>query len=277
MVYLNGEFIAKADAKISVMDRGFLFGDGVYEVIPVYGRRIFRLDAHLHRLQKSLDALKIANPYPSEKWLAVIEVLLANNPSDNQSIYLQITRGADQKRAHSFDKLTPSVYIESNPLIPKTQQQLSQGFAAITQADIRWGRCDIKATSLLANVLYSQQAKEAHVEEVILYRDNLITEGASSNVFMIKNDTLFTHPTNQHILAGITRDLVLESAKACQIKIKESGFSRQDLTTADELWISSSTREVMPITRIDGCEISQGKIGQYWHQVYQHYQQLKHG
>ena len=276
MVYLNGEFIAKADAKISVMDRGFLFGDGVYEVIPVYQRRIFRLDAHLHRLQKSLDALKISNPYSPEKWLALIEVLLGDNPNDDQSIYLQITRGADQKRAHRFNELTPSVYIESNPLIAKTQQQLTQGFSAITQEDIRWGRCDIKATSLLANVLYSQQAQEANVEEVILHRDGLITEGASSNVFMIKGDTLFTHPTNQYILAGITRDLVLESAKACQIKIEESGFSKQDLTTADELWISSSTREVMPITRIDAREISQGKIGQHWRRVYQYYQQLKH-
>ena len=276
MVFLNGEFIKKNQASISVMDRGFLFGDGVYEVIPAYNNTLFRLDEHLSRLQKSLDAVKINNPYNNQEWQQILTQLLVFNSQENQSIYLQISRGADNKRKHSFEHLTPTVYIESNPLIPKSKSTLMAGFSAITQTDIRWNRCDIKATSLLANVMYSQQAKDNHVEEVILHRDQQITEGATSNVFMIKNSTLFTHPTGSHILSGITRDLVLESAKACQIPIQEVAFSTQDLNTADELWISSSTREIMPITQVDKKPINQGQVGQYWACVYQHYQTLKH-
>ncbi len=275
MVYLNGEFIAKNKASISVMDRGFLFGDGVYEVIPIYQGKIFRLTEHLNRLQKSLDSIKITNPYSAEKWRDILTKLSNFSSEPEQSLYLQITRGADTKRQHNFDALTPTIYIESNPLTLKTKITLEQGFSVITQPDIRWGRCDIKSTSLLANILYAQNAKENQVEEVILHRDNIITEGATSNVVMVKNNTLFTHPTGDHILSGITRDLVLESASNCQLTIKESQFSVDELFYADEVWISSSTREVMPITQIDNQAINQGKIGQYWSCVYDHYQQLK--
>ena len=276
MVYLNGEFIDKADANISVMDRGFLFGDGVYEVIPVYNRQVFRLNPHLDRLQRSLDAVGIRNPYTNEQWQALIERLTQHSAFNNQSVYLQITRGIDSKRAHSAGALTPSVYIEANELTPRDQATLATGFAAITRADLRWQRCDIKATSLLANVMYSQEARSAGVEEVILHRDNRVTEGASSNVFIIKDGVLLTHPTGPYILSGITRDLVLESVKACQINIEECGFSLEALLAADEVWISSSTREVMPITTIDGQVINQGQVGHCWQQVYEHYQQLKH-
>lgn len=275
MVYLNGNFVAKNKASISVMDRGFLFGDGVYEVIPVYQGKLFRLDAHLQRLQKSLDAVQISNPYTNEKWLETLKQLLKYSQSDNQSLYLQITRGADTQRKHSFENLTPTIYIESNPLTPKDKMHLEKGFSAITSSDIRWSRCDIKATSLLANTMYAQNAKEAQVEEVILHRDNIVTEGATSNVFMIKGDTLHTHPADSYILSGITRDLALESALACHLKIKESGFTTAKLLNADEVWISSSTREIMPITQIDNCVINNGKVGHYWECVYNHYQQLK--
>ncbi len=275
MVFLNGEFIEKNQAHISVMDRGFLFGDGVYEVIPVYNNKIFRLNAHLLRLQASLNSIKIKNPYNPQKWSDILNKLLSFCNNQEQSIYLQISRGVSSKRKHSFNDLAPTVYIESNPLQSKTKQALKAGFSAITQPDIRWHRCDIKSTSLLANIMYSQQAKEKNVEEVILYRGNQVTEGATSNVFIIKNGTLFTHPISTHILPGITRDLVLESARKCHIPIKKTSFSINELNTADELWISSSTREIMPITQVDGKLINRGNIGNAWSCVYDYYQNLK--
>jgi D-alanine transaminase len=275
MVYLNGEFIAKNQAFVSVMDRGFLFGDGVYEVIPVYQGKIFRLSEHLKRLKNSLDLAKIPNPHSEGEWLAIFKQLLEYSQAQNQSLYLQITRGADSQRKHSFGELSPTIYLESNPLIAKTKQILAQGFSAITDADIRWAHCDIKATSLLANALYAQNAKQQKVEEVLLHRDNIVTEGATSNVFMIKNDTLHTHPTGKYILSGITRDLALESAQACKLKIQQSGFLLADLFSADEVWISSSTREIMPITQIDKQIINNGEVGRYWECVYEHYQRLK--
>ena len=275
MVYLNGDFIAKNEASISVMDRGFLFGDGVYEVIPVYNGKIFRLTEHLDRLQKSLDSIRIINPFSHDEWHAILTKLTNFSDESNQSLYLQMTRGADTQRKHSFAMLSPTIYIESNPLTPKTQAELSQGFSAITQPDIRWSRCDIKSTSLLANILYAQEAKQHQVEEVILLRNDQITEGATSNVFIVKNHTLFTHPTGEHILSGITRDLVLESAYACGLQVDESAISINDLFGADEVWISSSTREVMPMTIIDNQTINQGQVGKYWACVYEHYQHLK--
>lgn len=275
MVYLNGEFLAKDQASISVMDRGFLFGDGVYEVIPVYKGSIFRLQEHLRRLQNSLDAIGIKNPHTSQQWRDIFNQLLTHSLTPNQSLYLQITRGADTQRKHSFESLTATVFVELNPLTPKSKHELNQGFSAITQADFRWQRCDIKATSLLANIMYSQQAKQNQVEEVMLHRDQIITEGATSNVFIVKNNTLFTHPTSPNILSGITRDLVLESAKACQLPIQEIAPTLDELLSADEVWISSSTREVMPITQVDGQPINQGKIGAHWSNVYDYYQSLK--
>ncbi|CAC9530034.1 D-alanine aminotransferase (EC 2.6.1.21) [uncultured Gammaproteobacteria bacterium] len=275
MVYLNGEFIPKDQASVSIMDRGFLFGDGVYEVIPVYSGKIFRLDEHLKRLQNSLNSVQINNPYSAPEWSDILHQLLGLSTESNQSLYLQISRGADISRKHSFESLTPTVFIESNPLMPKTKSELEMGFRAMSQPDFRWQRCDIKSTSLLANIMYSQQAKQNSVEEVILHRDSNVTEGATSNVFIIKSDTLLTHPTGKHILSGITRDLVLESAKHCHLNIEESTFTLDHLLMADEVWISSSTREVMPITQVDDRLINNGVIGQHWSHVYDYYQGLK--
>jgi D-alanine transaminase len=276
MVYLNGEFIPKHQAFIGVMDRGFLFGDGVYEVIPVYDKKIFRLTEHLNRLQNSLNAIQIRNPYSSEKWRQILQQLLDFSSEPNQSLYLQITRGSEHVRKHSFDGLKPTIFIESSVLMTKTKDNLASGYRAMTQLDFRWQRCDIKATSLLANVMYSQQAKQNQCEEVILHRDKIITEGATSNVFMIKKNTLFTHPTGVHILPGITRDLVLESALACKMNVSETQFSLDNLLDADEVWISSSTREIMPIIQVDERLVNEGKIGDYWSQVFDYFQQLKY-
>jgi len=257
------------------MDRGFLFGDGVYEVIPVYNGKIFRLTEHLHRLKNSLDSIQITNPYSDDEWLAILIKLSSFSSESDQSLYLQITRGADTQRKHNFNTLTPTVYIEANPLIPKTKAQLEAGFSALTREDIRWHRCDIKSTSLLANILYAQEAKQRQVEEMILSRNNEITEGATSNVFILKDNTLFTHPTGANILSGITRDLVIGSAKACKLDIQETPFSLGDIHQADGLWISSSTREIMPITLLDDQPINQGIIHPAWSCVYEQYQLLK--
>lgn len=275
MVFLNGEFIAKDRAFISILDRGFLFGDGVYEVIPVYNGKIFRLKNHLERLQKSLNAVQIDNPYGAMKWEGILTKLITFSTHKNQSLYLQITRGEASKRQHSFTNMRPTIYIHSNLLALKSKQDLACGFAAISAKDIRWGRCDIKTTSLLANVLYAQQARENNAEEIILFRHNKITEGATSNVFMLKNNTLFTHPADHQILSGITRNLVLQSAKTCQLMIKQQAFSLQDMAQADELWICSSTREIMPITTVDNQPINHKKVGEVWGQIYDNYQQLK--
>jgi D-alanine transaminase len=275
MVYLNGNFIAKNKASISVMDRGFLFGDGVYEVIPVYQGKIFRLTEHLDRLQNSLDSIQITNPYSHDEWQSILTKLSDFSSALDQSLYLQITRGADTQRKHNFDTLTPTVYIETSPLIAKTKSQLENGFSAMTREDIRWHRCDIKATSLLANILYAQEAKQHQVEEMILSRNHQITEGATSNVFMLKDNTLFTHPTGPNILSGITRDLVINSAKACKLNVQETPFSLDDIQQADGLWISSSTREIMPITLLDDQPINQGVIHPAWSCVFDYYQQLK--
>ncbi|MBE8190292.1 MAG: branched-chain amino acid--2-keto-4-methylthiobutyrate aminotransferase, partial [Candidatus Thioglobus sp.] len=268
-------FIEKQQAFVPVMDRGFLFGDGVYEVIPVYHGKIFHLAEHLKRLQKSLDAIQISNPFSAEKYSEIINKLTKFSAAENQSVYLQITRGVDKKRKHSFAALAPTVYIESNPLLIKSKQALEQGFAAISQIDIRWQRCDIKAISLLPNILYAQLAKDKKVEEIILFRNNKITEGATSNVFLLKGDRLFTHPVNENILAGITRNLVLKSAKICGLKVEEIAFSLDDTKTADGLWISGSTREVMPIITFDQKPIANGEISPYWHSVYEQFQRLK--
>ncbi|SFV63931.1 D-alanine aminotransferase [hydrothermal vent metagenome] len=238
MVFLNGQFIEQQKAFISVMDRGFLFADGVYEVIPVYNSKIFKVNEHLERLEKNLKELNITISYSKDEIIAIIQKLIKKNNFKHQSIYLQITRGADKDRKHSFQKqLTPTIFIKSSELLPYPFDYLKQGHHCLTQRDIRWGRCDIKSTSLLANVLYAQSAKEQQVEEIILVRDDIITEGASSNVFIIKNNTLITHPENKHILSGITRKTVLEIAESINLKVKEKTFTKDELYNADEVFI----------------------------------------
>jgi D-alanine transaminase len=193
--------------------------------------------------------------------------------SDDQSIYLQITRGSDTKRVHTYKDLKPSIYIESNILKTRTKKEVSKGYSAITMKDIRWDRCNIKSTSLLANILYSQEAKKANAEEAILHKNNVITEGSTSNVFLIKNGVLFTHPAGSKILSGITREMVLESAKSINIIVKEEACNLDDIYDCDEVWISSSTRGIIPITKIDDKLLNNGVVGKLWKGVYEDYLQ----
>ena len=273
MVFLNGIFVDKDKAFVSVMDRGFLFGDGVYEVIPVYNRKLLKPIEHLNRLQKSLDSVSINNPYNESEWLDILIKLMSYSVSDDQSIYLQITRGSDTKRVHTYKDLKPSIYIESNILKTRTKKEVSKGYSAITMKDIRWDRCNIKSTSLLANILYSQEAKKANAEEAILHKNNVITEGSTSNVFLIKNGVLFTHPAGSKILSGITREMVLESAKSINIIVKEEACNLDDIYDCDEVWISSSTRGIIPITKIDDKLLNNGVVGKLWKGVYEDYLQ----
>ena len=276
MVYLNGNFIEKDKAFVSVMDRGFLFGDGVYEVFPAYNRKIIGLDSHLNRLQDGLDAISIKNPHTKNEWKDLINKIISFDSNNrNQAIYLQISRGSDENRKHTYGELKPTVYIQSSAINPREKSTLLNGLSAITREDIRWLKSNTKATSLLANTLYAQEAKNNDAEETILYRDGIVTEASSSNVFIVKSNCIYTHPKGPNILPGITREKVIECAKINNITVNESSFTKEQLMDADEVWISSSTREIIPITIIDGIQISDGFAGPIWSDVYDQYQSLK--
>ena len=276
MVYLNGNFIQKNKAYISVMDRGFLFGDGVYEIFPIYNKYILGLDPHLNRLQDGLDSINIKNPHTKDEWISLINKIISfNKGSDDQAIYLQVSRGCDEDRNHTHGDLKPTVYIQSTGLNSRSKEILLKGGSAISRVDIRWSQCNTKATSLLANTMYAQEAKENDAEEAILCRDGVITEGSSSNVFIVKNNCIYTHPKGPLILPGITREIIIDCANHCGIDLKEVAFDKEALMNADEVWISSSTREVFPITNIDDQQINNGQVGPIWSLIYNQYQTLK--
>jgi len=276
LVYLNGKFILKSEAFISVMDRGFLFGDGIYEVFPVYNGLILGLESHLKRLKKGLDAINIVNPYDKKKWTSIINELISyHHENIEQVIYLQVSRGCDDDRKHTHGKLKPTVYMQSSPFKSPTKDDLLKGLAAITRDDIRWSQCDTKATSLLANIMFAQEAKNHGVEEVILIRNGIVTECSSSNLFLVKNNCIYTHPKGPYILPGITREIIIDCAKYCDIVVREVVFNKDSLMDADEVWISSSTREVIPIASIDDRPVNNSKVGETWSVIYDRYQEIK--
>jgi len=274
-VYLNGDFIAADHAKVSVFDRGFVFGDGVYEVIPVYGGHPFRLPQHLQRLQSSLDAVHITNPHSAEEWSKIIITLIKEIDAPDQAIYLQITRGV-APRDHAYPANTkPTVFAYSKALIYPSKAELTEGVSAITTADIRWRRCDIKAIALLGNVIMRQQAVEQGAAEAILLHGDHMTEGAASNIFVVKDSVLYTPPKNEQILPGITRDLVVELANANAIECREASVPIKLLRGADEVWLTSSTKEVLPIVRIDNADVGNGKPGPMHQRMLELYQAYK--
>jgi D-alanine transaminase len=273
-VYLNGKFLPPDQARVSVFDRGFIFGDGVYEVIPVFGGRLFRLPHHLSRLDASLGAIRLCNPHTQQEWNDIFTRLLAAGSGD-QYIYLQITRGV-APRDHAFPpNITPTVFAYAQPLKYSPPEQLAQGVTAVTAADIRWQRCDIKAIALLANALLRQEAIDQGAVEAILVRDGLVTEGAASNIFVVKNGRLVTPPKGPFILPGITRDLVVEIARAKGIPCDELPVKIETLTSADEVWLTSSTKEILPITRIDGRPVGNGKPGPIHAKMFALYKEYK--
>lgn len=275
-LYLNGAFVAPEEAMISVMDRGFLFGDGVYEVIPAYAGRPLRELEHLQRLENSLRGIGLEPPLSASAWTAIFQRLLSATPTADQALYLQVTRGVAPTRDHRFPRSpVPTVLVMAKPMKVRDPVIAERGVAAVTRDDIRWLRCDIKATALLAAVLLRQSAEEAGAEEAILVRDGMALEGSTSNLFMIRDGGLITPPKGPLLLAGITRDLVLELAAVAQIPIAERAIAVEELRTADEVWISSSTREVMPVTRLDGVSVGSGHPGPLWQRIDACYQDFK--
>ncbi len=282
LVYLDGEYLPQSEAKVSVLDRGFLFGDGVYEVIPVFGGRPLRLNEHLDRLQRSMDRVSLQNPLSRDQWNEIFDVLLEKNPGGDRSIYLQVTRGAAPIRDLSIEAgIQPTVFVMVNDIKPVDYAQLANGVDAVTVDDFRWKACDIKSVSLIANVIIRLQANAKSVMDAIMVRDGLVTEGTASNCFMVRDGIIATPPKSECLLPGITRDLVIELALANGFKVEEREIEQGELRTADEIWLTSSTREIAPVVKLDGRVVGAGVAGVVWKQIiaiYQNYkQELRHG
>ena len=277
IVYLNGEFMPLEAARIPVLDRGFIFGDGVYEVVPAYSRRPFRLAEHLQRLQHSLDGIRLANPLADAEWTKLMSDIITKNESagDDQSIYLQVTRGV-AKRDHAFPKdVKQTVFMMSGPLTTPPQAQIDKGVAAITASDFRWLKCDVKSVSLLGNCLLRQMAADAGAVETILFRDGKLTEASASNVFVVKNGVLLAPPKNNLVLPGITYDVVLEIAHAREFEVEVREISEAETRGADEIWVTSSTKEVLAVTTLDGKAVGDGAPGMLFRRMHALYQEFK--
>jgi D-alanine transaminase len=263
------------EARVPVLDRGFLLGDGVYEVIPVYARRPFRLAQHLARLQNSCDGIRLANPLDSAGWTALILDFIGRQEFAEQNLYLQVTRGV-AKRDHAFPQgAAPTVFMMANPLVTPTAEQFEAGVPAVTTTDNRWQRCDIKSIALLANVLLRQVAVDAGATESVLFRDGYLTEGAASNIFAVKGSTILAPLRNHLMLPGITYDTVIELARDHGLPLEVREISEAEVRAADELWLTSSTKEILPITRLDGRLVGSGKAGPVARQMLALYQTLK--
>ena len=275
LVYLNGQLTPLSEAKIPVLDRGFIFGDGIYEVIPVYKRRMFRSEHHLARLFRSLDAIGIANPHTKPEWLALIQTIMDAHPADDQMVYLQITRGV-AKRAHAFPAdATPTVFIMTNPIVLPSDAVRATGVACVSLEDKRWLRCEIKSTSLLGNVLAAQYAAEHDAVEAIQFRDGFLTEASSSNVWIVKDGKLMGPPKSNLILEGIRYALIEELCAANGIAFEARNIARAEVFAADEVLLSSATKEVLPVTSIDGQPVGAGVPGPVYHTLYRAYQAAK--
>jgi D-alanine transaminase len=272
-VYLNGDFLPLEDARISVLDRGFLFGDGIYEVIPVYGRHLFRLPHHLQRLHNSLAGVRIDDPLSDREWAAMLTELVASNEGNDQAVYMKVTRGADRKRDHAFPAgIQPTVFAMSSPMPGARDHSREPGVSAITLADIRWKLCNIKAITLLPNVMLRQQAIDAGSVEAILINNGYAIEGAASNLFIVKDGVIITPPLSSALLPGITRDLILELAQKNAIPFREADITEAELQDADEVWLTSSTREISPVVTLDERPVDDGRPGPMWKRMIVLYQ-----
>ncbi len=257
--FLNGQFLPLSEARISPMDRGFLYSDGVYEVIPVYSRFPFRIDEHLSRLQHSLDGIRLPNPHTNEEWRTIILRLIDETEFDDQLLYIQVTRGADIKRDPCFPKGVPqTIFLFTAPLVGPTAALREHGVAAITAPDIRWSRCDLKTLALLPNVLTRQLSADAGCAETIMFRNGYLTEGSSTNVFVVKDGAILTPPQDNLILPGVTSNVVLELAAAHHAPLEVRPVSETELRNADELWLTSSTKEVLGVVTLDGRPVGHG-------------------
>ena len=252
IVYLNGRYLPIEEASVSVLDRGFIYGDGVYELIPVYRRQPYRMAEHLARLQYSLDGIRLANPHPPAKWQAIVDGLIAKQPFDNQGVYFQVTRGV-ARRDHAFPKDVPAtVFMMSNPLATPSPEVVESGVACVTAVDERWLHCDVKSISLLGNVLMRQFAADRDAVETVMFRDGFLTEASASNVLVVRGGEIVAPPKDKLILPGITYGAIYDLARQGGIPFAMRPVRESEVWTADELWLTSSTKEVLAITTLDG-------------------------
>jgi D-alanine transaminase len=274
-VYLNGQFLPLEDAKISVLDRGFIYGDGVYELIPVYARKPYRLPQHLARLQRSLDGIGLANPHGAADWDAIIRELIGRMSFADQGVYFQVTRGV-AKRDHAFPAgVTPTVFMMSNPLALPSAEQVERGVAVITGPDQRWLHCDLKTISLIGNVLARQSAVNAGAVESVLFRDGYLTEASASNVLIVKDGVIIAPPKDNLILPGITYDATFDLARDGGLAVEVRPVTRDEALGADEMWLSSSTKEVLAVTTVDGKPFAGGRPGPVFRNMYALFQASK--
>jgi len=264
------------EARVPVLDRGFIFGDGVYELVPVYSRVPFRLDEHLARLERSLAAVRIRNPYSRAEWRDIILQLVAKQPFEDQGVYFQVTRGV-AKRDHAFPKeaVAPTVFLMSNPLVCPPQELVRRGASAVTAVDDRWHRCDIKSISLIGNCLLRQVSADAGAAETILFRDGKLTEASASNVFVVRQGLILSPPKSNLILPGITYDVVVELAQGAGLPLEFRDIAESELRGADEVWVTSSSKEVLAIVTLDGKPVGKGVPGPAFARMYGLYQEFK--
>jgi D-alanine transaminase len=275
MVFLNGKFMPIEEARVPVLDRGFIFGDGVYELVPVYSRVPFRLDEHLARLERSLAAVRIRNPYGRAEWRDIILQLVAKQLFEDQGVYLQVTRGV-ARRDHAFPKdAEPTVFLMSNPLVCPPQDLVERGAAAVTAVDDRWLHCDVKSISLIGNCLLRQVSADAGAAETILLRDGQLTEASASNVFVVKRGAILSPPKSNLILPGITYDVIAELAQGAGLPFEFRAIAEAEVRGADEIWVTSSSKEVLAIVSLDGRPVGDGRPGPVFRRMYALYQEFK--
>lgn len=279
LCYLNGEFVRLRDAKVSVLDRGFLFGDGIYEVLPVYGRRLFRFEEHMARLGRNLAKVRIANPHTAVRWLELCRELVAAQPGDDQALYLQVTRGVAPRNHVMPVDVAPTVFMMSQPLVQPSAEERHRGVACVTARDFRWERGDLKSISLLGNVLARQMSADHGAAETILLRDGFLTEASASNVWVVHEGAVLGPPKSEHVLEGIRYELIRELCEEEGIAFNLRPVAEADLLSADEVMLSSAAKEVLPVTSIDGQPVGhgalRGKPGPVYARLYEAYQRAK--
>ncbi|MFT2090710.1 aminotransferase class IV [Paraglaciecola sp. 2405UD69-4] len=268
-VYLNGEFMPMTQAKISPLDRGFLFGDGIYEVVPSHNGKLIGFSLHMERMQKGLDSIGIKLSKSVDEWRDIFETLIQKNAAESVAVYLHVSRGADVKRFHAYpDNVSPTIFAFAFEIAPATvaDRKFVKTFKVTSTEDLRWKRCQIKSTSLLGNVMHLQQGIDAGVNEILLYNSaNELTEAAACNVFIVKDGKVFTPPLDNQILAGVTRNMVLDILRThSDLEVQERVISMEEVRQADEVWLTSSSKEIAPVVELDGEHIGDGQVGAVW-------------
>jgi D-alanine transaminase len=279
LCYLNGEFMPLNQAKVSVLDRGFIFGDGVYEVVPVYGRKLFRFEEHLDRLDRSLGKVRIENPHARNQWLALARKLIAAQAAEDLHVYLQITRGVAWRDHVMPTDIEPTVFMMATPMKPPTAEQRHHGVACVTARDFRWERADIKSVSLLGNVLARQMSADHGAVETVMFRDGFLTEASASNVWVVHEGALLGPPKSEHVLEGIRYELLRELCEEEGIAYNLRPIPETEVLAADELMLSSATKEVLAVTTLDGDPVGhgalRGKPGPVYARLFEAYQRAK--